>query len=170
MLRAAIASYAKAMGLQTGAVQVTSRAYTGAMGAPLTALVTPDGTPLLLRTAPANWTEANLGPLATAAGIILETMVYVDPAMTQSYVEMVTSNANSLIAGGELDMSWVFGRFTRAHWDRLIADWPAASAQLKGGTLPQPYPYEWGGIDGVLRFASGKRLSVRAFHLASRRR
>lgn len=174
MLQGVVAAYAKSMGVPANAVQLTSRIITDASGATLTALIAHDGTPLLLRDAKAGWIEATLAPLATGAGLILETMMavtrqengtWVDLTENSRYAGLVTGNANAIYTSGELDMSWVFGEFTRADWDRILADWPAVRRQLDGGTLPQAYPYDWAGINRLLAFAAANHLPLRAYHL-----
>lgn len=174
MLQSAVASYAKAMGVPANAVQLTSRIITDVSGATLTALVAHDGTPLLLRDTKAGWIEATLAPLATNAGFILETVMqvtrqesgtWVDLTRNTAYVGLITENANHLSVSGELDMGWVFGRFTRTDWDRVLADWPAVRRQLASEGLPQPYPYDWVGIDRLVRFAAVNNLQLRATHL-----
>ncbi|MBF6604209.1 MAG: endo-1,4-beta-xylanase [Chloroflexi bacterium] len=174
MLKSALASYAKAMGVLPNGVQVASRIITETSGATFTALVTPDGTPLLLRDAEAGWIEATLAPLATKAGVILETMMqvtrqengtWVDLTMNSTYVGLITGNANHIYTSGELDMIWVFGEFTTAHWNQILANWPRVLAQLRDGAIPSGYPYNWQGIDRLRGFASARNLPLRAFHL-----
>jgi len=174
LLETAVAAYAKAIGVSADVVQVTSRILTDASGAAVHTLLTPDGTPLLLRDANAGWIEATLAPLATKAGLILETEMqvtrqekgtWVDLTKNTAYVGLITENANHLDVNGELDMSWVFGQFTHADWDRVLADWPAVLRQLEGGGLPRTYPYDWVGIDRLVQFAATNNLPLRACHL-----
>ena len=174
LLQSAVASYAKAMGVQPNSVDVTNRVFSDASGASFTALITSDGTPLLLRDAKAGWIEATLAPLATGAGLMLETMMqvtrqengtWVDLTQNSQYVGLVTANANRVYTSGELDMSWVFGGFTRAHWDQILADWPSILSGLQNGAIPAGYPYNWAGIDRLRLFASANGLPLRAFHL-----
>ena len=174
LLQRSVASYAKAMGVQPNSVEVTGQSFSNASGASFTAPVTPDGTPLLLRDPKEGWTEATLAPLATGAGLILETMMqvtrqengtWVDLTQNSQYVGLVTANANRVYTSGELDMSWVFGGFTRADWDQILADWPHVLSGLHGGVIPAGYPYNWVGIDRLRLFASANGLPLRAFHL-----
>jgi GH35 family endo-1,4-beta-xylanase len=174
LLEATVAAYAKAMGVSANAVQVTGRILADASGAALTALVTPDGTPLLLRDTQAGWIEATLAPLATKAGLTLDTMMqvtrqengtWVDLTQNSQYVGLVTANANRVFTSGELDMGWVFGQFTRAHWDQILGDWPHILAGLHDRVIPAGFPYDWAGIDRLRRFTSAHGLALRAVHL-----
>lgn len=172
MVHRAVADYTRAVGT-SGNVHLATRTLRGSDGLSVDVLATPDGTPLLLRDPRLGWIEATLGPLAARAGIAWETMMnvtwqeqgtWVDLTQDAGYVGLITANATMLFMSGELDLAWAFGQFSKADWDRVVAEWPALLSQLKAGTIPD-FPYNWVGIDRLVSFAAARNLPLRAMHL-----
>ena len=169
-----ISTYAKTMGIKPETVTLSGKEFKDKQGNLFTIMSTPDNTPLLIFDSKEGWQEANLAPLATKSGITLETMMqvtkqengqWVDLTQDQEYTNLIQENANQVYTSGESDMSWVFGNFTTADWDKVLSDWPALQKQLENGVIPSGFPYNWVGLDRLVDFAGANNMGARAFHL-----